>query len=134
LGDERHFAADLPVPFGINELENQAALRIEWRRTAVKHHFTVADARVELTKTERQASTQGALAQGDKLRRGMHQLANGPADDPSRAHAQETLGGRVQVDDRKRVVEDDDGGREPLEDVVGVGLSACALAQRLERR
>src|SRR5262249_27063378 len=114
LRDERLLAAYFAVAPGVEQLEQNEALLLERRGTAVEHDLVIADARGELAQAEREPGRERAAAQRDELRGRMHELADRASRHAAQAHAEQRLRSRVHLRDQQRLVEHDQGRGETL--------------------
>src|SRR5262245_41052303 len=109
-------------------------LALERSGAAIEHHLAIGHARGELTEPERQTGSERTLTQGHELVGRMHEIADRSSHDTADTHSEQALGGGVQVRDQKRLVENDDRGREALENVARIrsALGAPRRADWLE--
>ena len=124
LCDERRLAANLAIALGVVKLEKKIALSLERRGAAIEYDLVVADARGQLTKSEREPCRERTLAKRNELGGRMDEFTDRAAGHAPSAHAEQTLGRRVHLRDQQAVVEHDDCGRKALEDLARVGGSA----------
>ena len=129
LRDEIGLAPHAAVAFSVEKLEDERVLVVEQRHAAVEHDLALADARSELVQTEREPGRERALTQHEQLLRGMHDFGERAPDRAPRAHAEQVLGGGIQIGDEQAVVEHDERRRESLQDVVGARSATRAPAR-----
>src|SRR5690606_10579730 len=129
LREQRSLAPHLAVAVCVDELEQQHALVLERARAAIEDELAARHARAELAQAEGQARRQRTPAERDELRRRMHEIADRVTRDAARADAEQRLGREVQVRDHQVLVEDDERGREALQDAAGVDALAAAAVR-----
>src|SRR5690606_6486673 len=134
LREQGGLAAHLPIALRVEQLEQQAGLALERRRTTVEDQLALADAGRELAQPEREPGLERAPAKREQLARRRHELRDRPADHAPRARPEQRLGRGIQKGDVELAVEHDDRGGQALESVAAGGRAACSAERAAARR